>query len=158
VKGKWENSSWGRKLIVQKRRAALNDFDRFKVMLVKIKVRNPPVKWLISVARYLPCTLLTPCFFVLVNRGVVLSGKSLPSSRRPRQHRMARRTALFSFWFQVGSPIGFSVLKARISTAVSCEPFGLYQAQMCLRYFVMTVVECLRWFVVNVHFSFTCST
>ncbi|GJM85557.1 hypothetical protein PR202_ga02018 [Eleusine coracana subsp. coracana] len=37
VKGKWENSSWGKKLIVQKRRAALNDFDRFKVMLAKIK-------------------------------------------------------------------------------------------------------------------------
>ncbi|KAF7837454.1 peroxisomal membrane protein 11A [Senna tora] len=37
VKKKWENSSWGRKLIVQKRRAALNDFDRFKLMLTKIK-------------------------------------------------------------------------------------------------------------------------
>ncbi|KAG6481155.1 hypothetical protein ZIOFF_057750 [Zingiber officinale] len=37
VKNKWENSSWGRKLIVQKRRAALNDFDRFKVMVAKIK-------------------------------------------------------------------------------------------------------------------------
>ncbi|KAK1260652.1 60S ribosomal protein L14-2 [Acorus gramineus] len=37
VKNKWENSSWGRKLIVQKRRAALTDFDRFKVMLAKIK-------------------------------------------------------------------------------------------------------------------------
>ncbi|ESR45013.1 hypothetical protein CICLE_v10003242mg, partial [Citrus x clementina] len=32
-----ENSSWGKKLIVQKRRAALNDFDRFKLMLAKIK-------------------------------------------------------------------------------------------------------------------------
>lgn len=38
VKNKWEKSSWGRKFIVQKRRAALNDFDRFKVMLAKIKV------------------------------------------------------------------------------------------------------------------------
>ncbi|KAI4369703.1 hypothetical protein MLD38_018122 [Melastoma candidum] len=37
VLGRWEKSSWGRKLIVQKRRAALNDFDRFKVMLAKIK-------------------------------------------------------------------------------------------------------------------------
>ncbi|KAF7154545.1 hypothetical protein RHSIM_Rhsim01G0261900 [Rhododendron simsii] len=37
VKNKWENSSWGRKLIVQKRRASLNDFDRFKLMLAKIK-------------------------------------------------------------------------------------------------------------------------
>ncbi|KAH9763562.1 Ribosomal L14e domain-containing protein [Citrus sinensis] len=37
VKNKWENSSWGKKLIVQKRRAALNDFDRFKLMLAKIK-------------------------------------------------------------------------------------------------------------------------
>ncbi|XP_019058334.1 PREDICTED: 60S ribosomal protein L14-1-like [Tarenaya hassleriana] len=37
VKNKWENSSWGRKLVVQKRRASLNDFDRFKVMLAKIK-------------------------------------------------------------------------------------------------------------------------
>ncbi|XVF09987.1 hypothetical protein REPUB_Repub07fG0145400 [Reevesia pubescens] len=27
VKNKWENSLWGRKLIVQKRRASLNDFD-----------------------------------------------------------------------------------------------------------------------------------
>ena len=39
MKNKWENSSWGRKLIVQKRRASLTDFDRFKVMLAKIKVR-----------------------------------------------------------------------------------------------------------------------
>ena len=38
VKKKWESSSWGRKLIVQKRRANLNDFDRFKLMLAKIKV------------------------------------------------------------------------------------------------------------------------
>lgn len=38
VKKKWESSSWGRKLIVQKRRAALTDFDRFKLMLAKIKV------------------------------------------------------------------------------------------------------------------------
>ncbi|CAM8936805.1 unnamed protein product [Rhodiola kirilowii] len=37
VKNKWENSSWGRKLIVRKRRAALTDFDRFKLMLAKIK-------------------------------------------------------------------------------------------------------------------------
>ncbi|ONM57178.1 60S ribosomal protein L14-1 [Zea mays] len=37
VKTKWENSSWGKKLIVQKRRAALSDFDRFKVMLARIK-------------------------------------------------------------------------------------------------------------------------
>ncbi|KAF6145611.1 hypothetical protein GIB67_037644 [Kingdonia uniflora] len=37
VKNKWEKSSWGRKLIVQKRRAALTDFDRFKLMLAKIK-------------------------------------------------------------------------------------------------------------------------
>ncbi|KAI3941154.1 hypothetical protein MKW92_014006 [Papaver armeniacum] len=37
VKKKWESSSWGRKLIVQKKRASLNDFDRFKVMLTKIK-------------------------------------------------------------------------------------------------------------------------
>ena len=40
VKNKWESSSWGRKLIVQKRRASLNDFDRFKIMLAKIKVCN----------------------------------------------------------------------------------------------------------------------
>ncbi|XP_019460017.1 PREDICTED: probable 60S ribosomal protein L14, partial [Lupinus angustifolius] len=37
VKNKWEKSSWGRKLIVKKTRAALNDFDRFKIMLTKIK-------------------------------------------------------------------------------------------------------------------------
>ncbi|XWS36459.1 hypothetical protein CRYUN_Cryun20dG0087400 [Craigia yunnanensis] len=40
VKNKWENSSWGRKLIVQKGRASLNDFDRFKLMLAKIKSLN----------------------------------------------------------------------------------------------------------------------
>ncbi|CAA0830358.1 60S ribosomal protein L14-2 [Striga hermonthica] len=41
VKKKWEKSSWGRKLIVQKRRATLNDFDRFKLMLAKIKISFP---------------------------------------------------------------------------------------------------------------------
>jgi large subunit ribosomal protein L14e len=50
VKGKWENSSWGKKLIVQKRRAALNDFDRFKVMLAKIKVRHFTTVWSIRVS------------------------------------------------------------------------------------------------------------
>ncbi|KAI3934745.1 hypothetical protein MKW92_026018 [Papaver armeniacum] len=30
-------NSWGRKLIVQKNKASLNDFDRFKIMLAKIK-------------------------------------------------------------------------------------------------------------------------
>ncbi|KAI3768923.1 hypothetical protein L6452_00019 [Arctium lappa] len=42
VKNKWESSSWGRKLIVQKKRASLNDFDRFKIMLTKIKVFSSP--------------------------------------------------------------------------------------------------------------------
>ncbi|KAJ7513703.1 hypothetical protein O6H91_23G011300 [Diphasiastrum complanatum] len=37
IQNKWEKSSWGHKLIVQKKRAALNDFDRFKVMVAKIK-------------------------------------------------------------------------------------------------------------------------
>ncbi|GAB4855348.1 hypothetical protein Ancab_023969 [Ancistrocladus abbreviatus] len=37
VNNKWESSSWGRKLIVQKKRDSLNDFDRFKIMLAKIK-------------------------------------------------------------------------------------------------------------------------
>lgn len=34
---KVENSFWGRKLIVQKRKASLNDFDRFKLILAKVK-------------------------------------------------------------------------------------------------------------------------
>ena len=38
VKNRWEKISWGRKLIVRKTRADLNDFDRFKIMLAKIKV------------------------------------------------------------------------------------------------------------------------
>ena len=40
VQKKWEDSSWGRKLLVKKRRASLNDFDRFKLMLAKIKVSD----------------------------------------------------------------------------------------------------------------------
>lgn len=53
VKGKWEKSSWGKKLIVQKTRASLNDFDRFKVMLAKIKVCPASILQLVSL-----CTLL----------------------------------------------------------------------------------------------------
>eukprot|EP00850_Spirogloea_muscicola_P013754 SM000095S24968 [mRNA] locus=s95:275604:276913:+ [translate_table: standard] len=37
VTGKWAASSWGRKLEVQKRRAALTDFERFQVMVAKVK-------------------------------------------------------------------------------------------------------------------------
>ncbi|CAI9107603.1 OLC1v1006995C1 [Oldenlandia corymbosa var. corymbosa] len=37
VINKFNNSSWGRKLLVQKKRAGLNDFDRFRIMLAKIK-------------------------------------------------------------------------------------------------------------------------
>ncbi|XP_050942014.1 probable 60S ribosomal protein L14 isoform X1 [Cucumis melo] len=40
VQKKWEDSSWGRKLLVKQRRASLNDFDRFKLMLAKIKVKS----------------------------------------------------------------------------------------------------------------------
>ena len=61
VKTKWENSSWGKKLIVQKRRAALSDFDRFKVMLARIKVRNLPVKCLVPVGtEYIACSHFFP--------------------------------------------------------------------------------------------------
>ncbi|GJP75860.1 hypothetical protein CLOP_g6261 [Closterium sp. NIES-67] len=31
VQSKWEASSWGRKLLIQKKRAALTDFERFKI-------------------------------------------------------------------------------------------------------------------------------
>ena len=37
VHSKWENSAWGRKLAVRTKRAGLNDFDRFKVMVARIK-------------------------------------------------------------------------------------------------------------------------
>eukprot|EP00252_Welwitschia_mirabilis_P027297 TRINITY_DN9330_c0_g1_i1.p1 TRINITY_DN9330_c0_g1~~TRINITY_DN9330_c0_g1_i1.p1 ORF type:complete len:138 (-),score=29.90 TRINITY_DN9330_c0_g1_i1:398-811(-) len=37
VQKRWESSKWGRKLIVRKRRAELNDFERFKVMVARIK-------------------------------------------------------------------------------------------------------------------------
>ncbi|CAA0806964.1 60S ribosomal protein L14-2 [Striga hermonthica] len=50
VKGKWEKSSWGRKLIVQKGRATLNDFDRFKLMLAKIKISFPPHRFFVKLA------------------------------------------------------------------------------------------------------------
>ena len=36
---KWESSSWAKKLSAKKRRANLNDFDRFKVMVAR-KQRN----------------------------------------------------------------------------------------------------------------------
>ncbi|KAL2336692.1 hypothetical protein Fmac_011138 [Flemingia macrophylla] len=48
VKNMWEKSSWGKNLIVQKKRASFNDFDRFKIMLANIKgasvVRHDPTK------------------------------------------------------------------------------------------------------------------
>lgn len=110
VKNKWENSSWGKKLIVQKRRASLNDFDRFKVMLAKIKVRHPILNWFTPVYNYSLAYTNVFC----MNRGEVLSGKSLRSSRRlPRLS-----SAMLSFWFQVGSAICFDGLRARISTTV----------------------------------------
>lgn len=45
VKNKWENSSWGRKLIVQKRRASLDDFDRFKLMAIYVRSPNISITW-----------------------------------------------------------------------------------------------------------------
>jgi large subunit ribosomal protein L14e len=35
VKGKWDASSWAKKLSSKKKRASLSDFDRFKVMVAK---------------------------------------------------------------------------------------------------------------------------
>ena len=35
VMAKWEASSWAKKLASRKKRASLNDFDRFKVMVAK---------------------------------------------------------------------------------------------------------------------------
>lgn len=37
VEGKWSNSAWGKKLAVRIKRASLNDFDRFKVMVARVK-------------------------------------------------------------------------------------------------------------------------
>ena len=35
IKGKWEATAWAKKLDCKKKRAALTDFDRFKVMVAK---------------------------------------------------------------------------------------------------------------------------
>jgi large subunit ribosomal protein L14e len=35
VVGKWEATAWAKKLAAKKKRAALSDFDRFKVMVAK---------------------------------------------------------------------------------------------------------------------------
>lgn len=35
IESKWENSSWAKKLAAKKKRASLNDFDRFKVMVAR---------------------------------------------------------------------------------------------------------------------------
>lgn len=37
VYSKWANSAWGRKLAVRTKRASLTDFDRFKVMVARVK-------------------------------------------------------------------------------------------------------------------------
>ncbi|TYI77355.1 hypothetical protein E1A91_D06G136800v1 [Gossypium mustelinum] len=81
VKNKWESSSWGRKLIVQKRRASLNDFDRFKLMLAKIKVSfryTPycvyPFYTRVLLLKALPQNInrsLTSCNTVLQRSGVI---------------------------------------------------------------------------------------
>ncbi|TYJ00274.1 hypothetical protein E1A91_A13G075900v1 [Gossypium mustelinum] len=81
VKNKWESSLWGRKLIVQKRRASLNDFDRFKLMLAKIKVSfryTPycvyPFYTRVLFLKALPQNInrsLTSCNTVLLRSGVI---------------------------------------------------------------------------------------
>jgi len=35
IQEKWESTSWAKKLALRKKRASLNDFDRFKVMLAR---------------------------------------------------------------------------------------------------------------------------
>lgn len=35
ISGKWESTSWAKKLAAKKRRVSLSDFDRFKVMIAK---------------------------------------------------------------------------------------------------------------------------
>lgn len=37
IAGKWEATSWARKLASKRRRASLSDFDRFKVMVLRKK-------------------------------------------------------------------------------------------------------------------------
>ncbi|KAG0555584.1 hypothetical protein M758_12G183600 [Ceratodon purpureus] len=37
VEQKWASSAWGKKLAVRTRRAAMTDFDRFKVMVARVK-------------------------------------------------------------------------------------------------------------------------
>ena len=65
----------------------------------------------------------------------MLSGKSLPSSRRRPQLRVSFGVlvnGMLSFWYLVGSVIRLSVVKARISTTVSYELFSnLNQAWLC---------------------------
>lgn len=39
IMGKWEKTSWAKKKAAKSKRASLTDFDRFKVMLLRKKVR-----------------------------------------------------------------------------------------------------------------------
>ncbi|KAI2652929.1 60S ribosomal L14 [Labeo rohita] len=43
INKKWEESNWAKKIEAKKKRAAMSDFDRFKVMLAK-KMRNRIIK------------------------------------------------------------------------------------------------------------------
>lgn len=48
---KWEATSWAKKLDSKKKRAGLNDFDRFKVMLAKKQRSMEVSKKLASLAK-----------------------------------------------------------------------------------------------------------
>jgi large subunit ribosomal protein L14e len=40
VNSKWDQTAWAKKRAVKARRAAMNDFDRFKLMKARKRVRN----------------------------------------------------------------------------------------------------------------------
>lgn len=116
VKNKWESSSWGRKLIVQKKRAALTDFDRFKVMLAKIKVRMAPVTYYdVIKLRYSEYPVCFPIYFLILCRELAWSGGNSQSCER----RVARKKFPFQFWAYLIRPF----LDHRESIRIVCFVF-----------------------------------
>ncbi|CAL4886632.1 unnamed protein product [Urochloa decumbens] len=100
VKTKWGNSSWGKKLIVQKRRAALNDFDRFKVMLAKIKVRKHPVNFFL-----LALLLLYNTLFLVYTEGWCYQARARQAQEGVHGLEYLSVDGMSSFWIHVGSAI-----------------------------------------------------
>lgn len=150
VKNRWEKSSWGRKLIVQKKRASLNDFDRFKVMLAKIKVLTIYVSLLFYFSVY---SLLVLLFYLCCLWGFWGVLETPPNSIAKWEiwshmtYNMLCNPFIFQNWLKILIFLDLKLFFMLISSIYSLDIFRMLWIEIVLFYCIWRSLNFLRYYI-----------